>query len=421
MQGIAIMGHGVVGSGVAELFFQNRDRIERGAGEPLELRHVLDLRAFPNLAYSDVFTTQFEDILNDPAVSVVAEVMGGLKPAYDYVKRLLCVGKHVVTSNKELVAAKGAELLGLAREHGVNFLFEASVGGGIPILRPLAQCLAANTITEILGILNGTTNFMLTKMFREGMGFDEALSTAQRLGYAERDPSADVDGHDACRKICILASLAYGRHVYPAQVHTAGIRTIAKTDVLYAAAAGAVIKLIGRTAMQPNGRLQCTVSPMLVTNSSPLATVDDVFNAILVRGDATGDVMFYGRGAGKLPTASAVVADMMDCVKHLHARKTLFWEEGEADYVADWRQQTAALYVRAKAADHEAAFGAVEQAFGCVRPLDYPEAPAHELAFITPAAPRTEQEEKLQSLSTVLEPLNVFPVCGSTGGTESLC
>ncbi len=411
MQGLAIMGHGVVGSGVAELFFMNQKSIEQRAGSQMELRHVLDLREFPGLPYSDKFTKDFNDILNDPKVSVVAEVMGGLKPAYDYVKQLLLAGKNVVTSNKELVAAKGAELLAIAKENNVNFLFEASVGGGIPILRPMNQCLAANTITEILGILNGTTNFIMTKMIKDGMAFDDALALAQELGYAERNPSADVDGHDACRKICILASLAYGKHVYPAQVKTEGITKITETDVAYAKAYNSVIKLIGRTRMQEDGKIQCAVSPMLVSKHSPLSMVDDVFNAIMVRGDATGDVMFYGKGAGKLPTASAVMADMIDCVKHLKARKYVFWEEGTTDYVADCGQEQMAVYVHAKAADTQKAYEEINELFGCVEVLDYPDAPAHEIAFIAPKDTLSAIEDKIKRLSMEIEPLNVFWVC----------
>ena len=408
VQGLAIMGHGVVGSGVAELFFMNQKSIEQRAGHPMELRHVLDLREFPGLPYSDVFTKDFNDILNDPKVSVVAEVMGGLKPAYDFVKQLLMAGKHVVTSNKELVAAKGAELLAIAKENNVNFLFEASVGGGIPILRPMNQCLAANQITEILGILNGTTNFIMTKMIKEDMAFDDALALAQQLGYAERNPSADVDGHDACRKICILASLAYGKHVYPAQVKTEGITKITKTDVAYAKAYNSVIKLIGRTRMQADGKIQCTVAPMLVSKNSPLSMVDDVFNAIMVRGDATGDVMFYGKGAGKLPTASAVMADMIDCVKHLNARKYVFWDDGATDYVADCGLEEMAVYVHAKAANTQKAYEEINGLFGCVEVLDYPDAPAHEIAFITPKATLSEIEGKIKQLSMEIEPLNIF-------------
>ncbi len=411
MQGLAVMGHGVVGSGVVELFYMNRESIEARAGDKMELRHVLDLREFPELAYSDKFTKDFNDILNDPQVSVVAEVMGGLKPAYDYVKALLLAGKHVVTSNKELVAAKGAELLEIAKANNVNFMFEASVGGGIPVLRPIHQCLAANTITEILGILNGTTNFIMTKMIKEGMAFDDALALAQELGYAERNPSADVDGHDACRKICILASIAYGKHVYPAQVRTEGITKITGTDVAFAKAYNSVIKLIGRTRMQEDGKVQCTVSPMLVPCDSPLSMVDDVFNAIMVRGDATGDVMFYGKGAGKLPTASAVVADMIDCIVHRETRKPLFWADGTPDYVADYQTEEMAAYVHAKAADATAAYAAVKEAFGCVEVLDYADAPAQEIAFVIPKMPLGQMEEKLKSLGMQIEPINVFWVC----------
>ena len=411
MQGLAVMGHGVVGSGVVELFYMNREKIEARAGETLELKHVLDLRAFPGLAYSDKFTTDFNDILNDPEVTVVAEVMGGLKPAYDYTKQLLLSGKSVVTSNKELVAAKGAELLQIAKENNVNYMFEASVGGGIPVIRPMHQCLAANTFTEVLGILNGTTNFIMTKMIKEGMSFEDALSLAQQLGYAERNPSADVDGHDACRKICILASLAYGKHVYPAQVRTEGITQITATDVAFAKVYNSVIKLIGRTRMLENGKVQCTVSPMLVSKNSPLSMVDDVFNAVMVRGDATGDVMFYGKGAGKLPTASAVVADMIDCAQHQAQRKPLSWGEGAPDFVEDYKTEAMAVYVHAKAANIETAYTEINKVFGCVEALDYADAPAQEIAFITPKAPIGETLEKLKTLSMQIEPINVFWVC----------
>ena len=333
MVSVAILGHGVVGSGVAEVLSTNADAVAQKAGEAIEVRRVLDLREFPDSPIADRFTKQFDDILNDEEIRIVVETMGGLHPAYDYVKAALLAGKSVVTSNKELVAAKGDELLSLAREKDVNFLFEASVGGGIPILRPLDQCLAANHIIEIAGILNGTTNFMLTKMFEESMSFDEALALAQRLGYAEKDPTADVGGHDACRKICILASLAFGRHIYPDQVKTEGICSISREDVAAASALGGVIKLIGAVKKLPSGKLRVTVSPMLVPHTCLLADVKDVFNGILVRGDAVGDVVFYGRGAGKLPTASAVVADVIDAVKRPHNRRSLFWDAAAPDTV----------------------------------------------------------------------------------------
>ena len=311
----------------------------------------------------------------------MVETMGGLTPAFDYVKRCLLAGKSVVTSNKELVAARGAELLALAKEQGLNFLFEASVGGGIPILRPLDQCLAANEVSEIAGILNGTTNFMLTRMIEDDMPFEEALALAQQLGYAERDPSADIDGADACRKACILASLAFGRHVYPEQVHTEGIRGITRQDVRCADAAGGAVKLIGRAARQPDGRLQVLVAPMVVRKTSLLASVRDVFNGIAVRGDAIGEVMFYGRGAGKMPTASAVVADVIDEAKHLSARKYLFWGPGSPDYVAPYEGYANAWLLRiAPVPEVEAkAFAA----FGAIRPVSG--LPEGEWACVTPA------------------------------------
>ena len=411
MVGFAVMGHGVVGSGVVEVFYKNHDSIVSRAGTDVDLKYILDIRDFPNLPYSDKFTKNFEDILNDPEVEVVAEVMGGLKPAYDFTKRLLLAGKSVVTSNKELVAAKGAELLKIAKEKNVNYLFEASVGGGIPIIRPINQCLAANNIDEILGILNGTTNFIMTKMIKESMSFDDALALAQQLGYAEKDPTADVDGHDACRKICIHASIAFGKHVYPAQVHTEGISKITLMDVAYAADYNSVIKLIGKVAMKENGKLYCLVAPMLVSRESQLSSVDDVFNAIMVRGNATGDVMFYGKGAGKLPTASAVMADIIDCFKHIKARKNVFWEDGDPDYVDDYDLGEVSLYIRGKAADTERAKKDIEKAFGKVKYLSCKDAPEHDIAFVTEKKVERELKEKLKSLSLELEPLNVLRIC----------
>lgn len=411
MVGFAVMGHGVVGSGVVEVFYKNHDSIVSRAGTDVDLKYILDIRDFPNLPYSDKFTKNFEDILNDPEVEVVAEVMGGLKPAYDFTKRLLLAGKSVVTSNKELVAAKGAELLKIAKEKNVNYLFEASVGGGIPIIRPINQCLAANNIDEILGILNGTTNFIMTKMIKESMSFDDALALAQQLGYAEKDPTADVEGHDACRKICILASIAFGKHVYPAQVHTEGISKITLMDVAYAADYNSVIKLIGKVAMKQNGKLYCLVAPMLVSKESQLSSVDDVFNAIMVRGNATGDVMFYGKGAGKLPTASAVMADIIDCFKHIKARKNVFWEDGDPDYVDDYDLGEVSLYIRGKAADTERAKKDIEKAFGKVKYLSCKDAPEHDIAFVTEKKVERKLKEKLKSLSLELEPLNVLRIC----------
>ena len=356
---IAIMGHGVVGSGVVEVLLRNADEVAHKAGRPIGIKRILDLRSFPDSPLCDRFTTNFEDIATDPEIRVVVETMGGLHPAYEFVKRCLENGKSVVTSNKELVAAKGDELLAIARENNLNFLFEASVGGGIPILRPLDQCLAANKVTEIAGILNGTTNFMLTKMINEGFSFEDALALAQQLGYAERDPSADIHGHDACRKICILASLAFGHHVLPEEVLTEGIAAVTGDDVSAAAALGGVVRLIGRAKKYDNGRLHIQVAPMLVEKSCLLSHVDDVFNAVLVRGNAVGDTVFYGRGAGKLPTASAVVADVIDAVKHLSARKFLYWEPAQKDQVCPADEEPYAWMLRLPASAHAQALEAL--------------------------------------------------------------
>ena len=317
---VAVMGHGVVGSGVTEILLKHSEEIAKKVQEEIYIKKVLDLRDFPDSPIADRFTKNFDDIINDDEIKIVVEVMGGLNPAYDFVKKCLENGKSVVTSNKELVAAKGAELLKIADENNLNFLFEASVGGGIPIIRPLNQCLAANEVREIDGILNGTTNFILAKMIKDSMSFEDALALAQKKGYAERNPAADVEGHDACRKICILASLVFGKHVYPDSVHTEGITKVTLTDVEYASAWGGVIKLIGSVKLT-DGKQEIIVAPMFVSEESQLSSVDGVFNAILVKGDSTGDVVFYGKGAGKLPTASAVVADVMDCVKHQSERR----------------------------------------------------------------------------------------------------
>ena len=396
---IAVMGHGVVGSGVVEVLTTHRESIARRAHEEIDIKYILDLRDFPDSPYAEKFTKDFEVIVNDPEVHVVVEVMGGLHPAFEFTCRCMKAGKSVVTSNKELVASKGAALLKIARDHNVNFLFEASVGGGIPIIRPLHQCLAANDVIEIAGILNGTTNFILTKMIRESMPFDEALALAQKLGYAERNPEADVEGHDACRKICILASLAYGKHVYPDQVHTEGISSISLADVEYADNWGGVIKLIGQVKKQESGKLQIIVCPMFVPGDSQLSSVDDVFNGILVRGDATGDVVFYGKGAGKLPTASAVVADVIDCVKHFASRKYLFWEDGSKDYVEDYMEDSVSMYVRASSDDVSLALMNADKLFEGVTRLVRRNADTREFAFVTKKMPEKDIHANLKALS----------------------
>ena len=317
MVSIAIMGHGVVGSGVAEILLTHKQKLFARLGEEIYIKKVLDLREFPDSPIADRFTKDFEEIINDLEIRVVVEVMGGLHPSYEFVSRCIKAGKSVVTSNKELVAAYGAELLALAKENNVNFMFEAAVGGGIPIIRPINQCLVANNVSEIAGILNGTTNFILTKMIEDGMQFADALKLAQELGFAEKDPTADIEGHDACRKICILASRAFGKHVYPDSVHTEGITKITLEDVKYAEKFGCVIKLIGRVKKLKNNKIDIITAPMLVPLKSQLANIDNEFNGIMVRGDCTGDVVFYGKGAGKLPTASAVCGDIIDTVRNI--------------------------------------------------------------------------------------------------------
>lgn len=398
---IAVLGHGVVGSGVLEVFYKNNKSILSRAGIDLDIKYILDLREFPGLPYKDKFVKTFDPIINDPEVKIVVEVMGGLDPAYDYVKRCLLAGKSVVTSNKELVASYGAELLDIAKKNNVNFLFEASVGGGIPILRPISQCLAANEIEEITGILNGTTNFILTKMISDGMGFDSALALAQKLGYAEHNPAADVEGIDACRKICILASLSFGTHVYPKDVHTEGITSLSLLDVKCAAAWGGVIKLLGRAKKLDDGHISAIVAPFFVKKESQLANVDDVFNGIMVRGDAIGDVVFYGRGAGKLPTASAVVADIIDEAKHLGARKYLFWAPAKEGYVCDYQEVPSIFFVRAETDDKAAALKAAQRLFGKVTETVCAEMPKNQFAFITPELPEGELERALASLSSL--------------------
>ena len=382
MVSVAIMGHGVVGSGVAEIITTHKQKLFASVGEEIYIKHILDLREFPDSPLADRFTKDFEDIINDIDVRVVVEVMGGINPAYDFVKRCLLSGKSVVTSNKELVAAKGAELLQIAKDNNTNFLFEASVGGGIPIIRPINQCLVANNVNEIAGILNGTTNFILTKMINEGMDFDTALKLAQDLGYAERNPEADVEGHDACRKICILASLAYGKHIYPDAVHTEGITKITLDDVKYAEIWGGVIKLIGKVKQLPDKMCVIVVAPMFIPNKSQLANIDDVLNGIMVRGDCTGDVVFYGKGAGKLATASAVVADVIDCVKHLNNRKLLFWTDSDNSSVIDYKESVTAMYIRAKASDRDVAYNKAKELFSDIHILENENAPANEIAFV---------------------------------------
>ncbi|MCD7784838.1 MAG: homoserine dehydrogenase [Oscillospiraceae bacterium] len=399
---IAVMGFGVVGSGTVELFYQNKDVIEKRCGRELDIKYILDLRDFPGSPFEAKFTKNFDDILNDPEIKVVAEVMGGKTFAYDYTKRLLQNGVSVVTSNKELVATHGAELLKIAKANNCNYLFEASVGGGIPIIRPLHQCLAANRFSRIAGILNGTTNYILTKMIYDQRSFDQALSQAQQLGYAEKDPSADVDGHDATRKLCILGSLAFGKHIYPEYVHCSGIHEITLDDVEYAESAGYAIKLIGLIENTDTG-IVATVCPRLVSVNNPLSSVNDVYNAIMVTGDAVGDCLFYGRGAGKFPTASAVVGDIIDAAKHEGKDiVSLNWGESESnDFIRPYKSAEVSIYARIRTENQDADTlkSEITNLFGYVDFIPRKQRSQHELAFITPVMVESEIDERLKKLT----------------------
>jgi homoserine dehydrogenase len=399
MSKIAVLGYGVVGSGTVELFYKNKERIEGKAGKKLDIKYILDIRDFPFSPYADKFVKDINVIINDDEVEIVAEVMGGLHPAYEFVRSCLEKGKSVVTSNKELVAAKGYELLTVAKENNCNFYFEASVGGGIPIIRPLHQCLAANEISEIAGILNGTTNFILTKMIEDQMSFEDALAMAQSLGYAEKDPTADVEGHDACRKICILASLAFGRHVYPDKVHTEGISSVTLEDVEYAENWGGVVKLIGSAKKLSDGKILPMVRPAFIEKSSQLSAIDDVFNGIMVKGDAIDKVLFYGRGAGKMPTASAVVADIIDAAKANGTSSSQTWEDGrDVDFIEDFKQDETSMYVRINCTNRDKALEEINESFGDVKYLARKNQDKNELAFVTPSMKECEIDKRLSDL-----------------------
>ena len=390
MVNVAILGFGTVGSGVAEVLTTNGGLIDQRVTDQVRLKYILDVRDFTGSPYQDCFVKDFSVIENDPEVDIVVETIGGATVALDFTTRALKAGKSVVSSNKELVATHGYDLLQLAREKGVSYLFEASVGGGIPILRPLMSCLAANELSEVTGILNGTTNYILTRMIKAGLTFDQALKEAQDNGYAEKDPTADVDGHDACRKICILAALAFGEHVYPQQVSTQGIRSISLADVAYADSCGYKIKLLGRARRLEEGKVCAFVAPHLVPAQNPLSGVEDVFNAIAVRGNAIGDAMFYGRGAGKLPTASAVVADVMDLARGVQTPRPLAWQAGGDDVVAPVSELRSDWCVRLA--------GEVPEEW---QPVYWPEAPEGQYALLLADMTRGEMEEALEGLSVL--------------------
>ena len=357
---IAIMGLGTVGTGVAKVVAENSRQIERKLGEPLQVKTIL-VRRFKDGPYRQLMTDDFTKIEEDPEIRVVVETIGGVEAAYEYTRRALAAGKHVVTANKQLVAEKGCELLSLAKKKGVNYLFEASVGGGIPILHPLTQCMAANRVDEVYGILNGTTNYILTRMVRAGASFANALREAQEKGYAEADPTADIEGIDAGRKICILADLAFGHQVDPALLPIEGISRLSLQDVKLAGRAGYRVKLLGRAVRLPGGGRTAYVAPHLVLESNPLSGVEDVFNAVVVQGNATGEVMFYGKGAGERPTASACVADVMEAIQQSPRREEIGWSPDSAGF-EDPLALPSQYYFRVEGslADAAAAFGRVE-------------------------------------------------------------
>lgn len=367
MKKVSVLGYGTVGSGVVEILRENAELIEKRAGEKIQVKSVLDLRDFPGDPVQDIIVHDFEEIRKDSEVQIVVETMGGLHPAYEFVKASLESGKSVCTSNKALVAAYGPELLKLAEEKNVNFLFEASVGGGIPIIRPLKVSLAPDEILEISGILNGTTNYILTEMTEKGSDFDSVLKDAQEKGYAEKDPTADVEGYDACRKIAILTSLAYGKQLDFEDIYTEGITKITDRDIQYAKKLGAKIKIFG-SSKKVGDRVSAMVAPKLITSSHPLFSVDGVFNAILVKGNMVGDVMFYGQGAGKLATASAVVSDVIDEAKHTNINMKTLWDSEKLALMPE-EEVSFRYFVRIHGKKQEAAIQA-ERTFGKVTPVE---------------------------------------------------
>lgn len=402
MINIAVLGYGTIGSGVVEVLGTNGDSISKRAGDQINIKYVLDIREFPGDPIMNVLVNDINTILDDPEVKIVVEVMGGIKPAYSFVKQALQKGKSVVTSNKELVAKHGAELIDLAKENKLNFLFEASVGGGIPIIRPLNQSLTADEIVEITGILNGTTNYILTKMSEEGFDFETALKEAQDLGYAERNPSADVDGHDACRKIAILSSLAYGMQVDFEDIYTEGITNITDIDFKYAKALGARIKLFASSIREEYENVYAMVAPMMIKANHPLYSVNGVFNGIFIRGNVIGDVMFYGSGAGKLPTASAVVADVVDIAKHLNKNIWTIWSSKKLELVKIDKVKHR-FFIRTKK-DQNTLLG-IKELFGDVEVV--PEVVDGELAFITPMISEKEIKEKTNNLAGFLGSIRI--------------
>lgn len=390
---VAVMGYGTVGSGVVEVIEKNKEEINKKSNEALNIKYILDLRNFPGDPYEDKIVHDVEVILNDPEVQIICETMGGLKPAYEFTKRALMSGKSVCTSNKELVATHGPELIQIAHEHTCNYLFEASVGGGIPIIRPLNYSLTAEKIDAISGILNGTTNYILTKMEREGAAFEEVLKEAQEKGYAERNPEADIEGYDACRKIAILSSLMCGKNVRYQDIYTEGITKITADDFKYAKVMDCTIKLLG-LAKEENGGLYAMVSPFLISKSHPLSMVNDVFNAVCVHGNMLGDSMYYGRGAGKLPTASAVVSDVVDCARHIGKIITCFWDAEDVK-LTNVDEVERAFFVRVEKAKEQEA----KETFGDVKEVTA--GVDGEFAFVTGRMSEKEFNEKAEKVGVI--------------------
>ena len=393
---IAVLGYGTVGSGVVEVLTTNRESIARKAGEEIDIKYVLDLRDFPGDPIQEKIVHDYQVILDDEEVRVVVEVMGGIEPAFTFVKQALMAGKNVATSNKELVARHGAELIAIARENSVNFMFEASVGGGIPIIRPLLQSLTADEIVEISGILNGTTNYMLTKMSEQGLAYDIVLKNAQDKGYAERNPAADVEGYDACRKIAILASLAYAHQVDFEDIYTEGISKITDTDFVYAKKLGLSIKLLAVCKRQED-KVLAMVSPMMIGPEHPLFNVNNVFNAIFVKGNMLGDAMFYGRGAGKLPTASAVVADVVEEIKHIHTNIRINWSREKLE-LADMKAAAHRFFVRISGMPEEKG-AQVKALFGDVDMIQVKDG---EFGIVTPQMKEKDFDEKAAALDGMI-------------------
>lgn len=404
MVNIAVLGYGTVGSGVVEVMKTNQESINKKAGQEINIKYVLDLRDFPGDPIQDKIVHDYNLILNDDEVDIVVEVMGGIEPAYTFVKSALERGKSVATSNKELVAKHGCELLALAREKKINFLFEASVGGGIPIIRPLNQSLTADEICEINGILNGTTNYILTKMRQEEADFSKALGEAQALGFAERNPEADVEGYDACRKIAILSSLAFGSQVDYEDIYTEGITAVTIQDVKLSEELGYSIKLLG-SSKREDGRIYCMVAPAMITEKNPLFSVNGVFNGIFVKGNVLGDVMFYGSGAGKLPTASAVVSDIVDEVKHLHTNIMTTWSSQKLE-LANIKDSRKKFFVRVKGSLSEK-LGEAEAIFGNIKTVELDSIPG-EFAFVTEVMSEREYEEKAEKLAGIESRIRVL-------------